>query len=70
LLVVAGVALYRSAVEVFSTEQRVERTKQVLDELDDLLNPLSISRSGVQHRVQSEPSVTRNSLVGMKGEAL
>src|ERR1700719_4137020 len=34
---VVGIALYRSATEVISTEQRVEHTTQVLDRLDDLL---------------------------------
>jgi two-component system, sensor histidine kinase and response regulator len=34
---VVGVALYRSATEVISTEQWVEHTKQKLDQLDDLL---------------------------------
>jgi two-component system, sensor histidine kinase and response regulator len=34
---VVGIALYRNATEVISTEQWVEHTNQVLDQLDDLL---------------------------------
>ena len=38
--VVVGIALYRSGIEIISTQEWVEHTKQALDKLDDLLQSL------------------------------
>ena len=37
---VVGIALYRSGIEIISTQEWVEHTKQALDQLDDLLQSL------------------------------